>query len=187
MFGFAVLLNSDVVIVKNRFSPAEAGLYAAVATLGKTALWLPAAVTALLLPKVVDRHARKQPATGLVRQSLWVTGLLCGALNAAFFLFPEPIVRAFFGAGYLASARLLGPYGLAMTVYSLVNVWLFYYIAAQDRWYAWALMVGAAVQGALLFVLPHTLAAVVSLLLGTGCCLFLGGAWRLWRREARGG
>jgi O-antigen/teichoic acid export membrane protein len=185
MVGFAVLLYSDVVIVKNRFSPSDAGLYGAVATLGKVVLWLPAAVTVLLLPKVADKHTRRQPTAPLVRKGLLVTGLLCSVLAGACFLFPEVTMRAFFGGPYLAHSWLLGPYGLAMTVYSVVDVWLFYHIAVQDSWYAWALVAGAMGQVALLLMLPATLAAVIGVLIGTGCCLFVAGAWRLWRQEIR--
>jgi O-antigen/teichoic acid export membrane protein len=174
---FAVLTNGDVFIVRSRFSPTEAGLYAAVATLGKTTFWLSGAVVMLLFPKAAERHARGQPTRGILRTSLLAVLGLCGSVTAVFFLFPSPIVRIFFGEQYLARASLLGPYGLAMTFYALVNVWLFYYLAVQERRYGYVLLAGVVLQGLLLALLPLDLTVVVGALLGLGVCLSLVGMW----------
>jgi len=177
MVCFAILTNSDVILVKSRFSPTEAGLYSAVATLGKITLWLPGAVVALLLPKAAELHVREEPTAGLARESLLTMGLLCGSITVAFFLFPTPIVHTLFGEQYLANASLLGWYGLAMTLYSLVNVWFFYYLAVQEKRYSYVLLAGATLQVVLLMILPLNPTAVVGILIGTGTCLSLIGMW----------
>jgi O-antigen/teichoic acid export membrane protein len=174
---FSVLINSDVIMVKSRFSPTEAGLYSAIATLGKTTFWLSGAVVALLLPKATEQHTRGQPVARLLRKSMLAVGVLCGSITAVFFLFPSLIVGAFFGEQYLANASLLGLYGLTMTLYSLVNVWLFYYLAVQKKRYSYALLAGAILQTALLLILPPTLTVIVSVLIGNGVCLSLMGMW----------
>jgi O-antigen/teichoic acid export membrane protein len=172
---FAVLINSDVILVKSRFSPTEAGLYSAVATLGKIAFWLSGAVVMLLLPKATEQHARGQSAVGLVRKSLLSVTLLCGGVTVAFFLLPSFIVRIFFGEQYLANASLLGLYGLAMTLYSLVNVWLFYYLAMQDHRYGYMLLFGVVLLVACLTLFGSGLAQVVVIMIGSGIVLYLGG------------
>jgi O-antigen/teichoic acid export membrane protein len=174
---FAVLANGDVIIVKSRFSPTEAGLYSAIATLGKTTFWLSGAVVMLLLPKATEQYARGQSATGLARKGLLGAGLLCGSATAVFFLFPSLIVGTFFGKQYLDNASLLGPYALAMTFYSLVNVWLFYFLAVQKKRYSYVLLVGAVLQVILLTILPLDLTVVVGVLIGVGVCLSLAGIW----------
>ena len=177
--AFTVVTNMDVVIVKSNFIPEEAGLYSAVATTGKIALYLPSAVATLLLPKVAIRNANGERTTLLLYKGLAVVGGLCGAVTLVFFLFASPVVQLLFGAPYLPQARLLGPYGLAMTLYALCNIWLAYYLALQERRYSYALLGVAIVQAVLLPVLSSNLFEVVAILIGGGMLLNLLGGWLL--------
>ena len=172
---FAVLINSDVILVKSRFSPTEAGLYSAVVTLGRIAFWLSGAVVMLLLPKAAERHALGRSAVGLVRKSLLSVTLLCGGITVAFFLFPSLIMGAFFGEQYLVNASFLGLYGLAMTLYSLANVWLIYYLAVEEKRYAYVLLIGVVLLITLLTLSASDLTQVVVILVGVGIALCLGG------------
>ena len=181
LLAFAMLTNSDLIIVKSRFSPDEAGLYAAAAALGKVTLWLPAAVGVLLLPKATEQHARMQSSASLVWKSLLATGLLCGGFIIVFFLFPTPLVRVLFGELYVAHASLLGLYALAMMLFSLVNVCLYYYLAVQEKRYGYFLLAGAALLVLLLMTLPLTMAVVIELMIGIGACLSLVGVWGILR------
>lgn len=185
MTAFTVLTNMDVVIVKSNFIPAEAGLYSAVATTGKIALYLPAAVATLLLPKVAIRNANGESTTLLLYKSLGVVGGLCGAVALVFFLFASPVVRLLFGAPYLSQARLLGPYGLAMTLYALCNIWLAYYLALQQRHYSYALLGVAIVQAILLSASSSNLFEAVAILIGGGVILNLLGVWLLLSQRRR--
>jgi O-antigen/teichoic acid export membrane protein len=184
---FAVLTNGDVILVKSRFTPTESGLYSAVATLGKTTLWLSSAVVMLLLPKVTEQHAHGQPTLSLVRKSLLAVGLLCGGVTSVFFLSPSFIVEAMFGRQYLNNASLLGWYGLAMTFYSLVNVWLVYYIAIQEKRYAYILSAGVVLLVISLTLWVFNLTQVVMVMVGVGGILCLGGeilSRGRWQRSA---
>jgi O-antigen/teichoic acid export membrane protein len=173
--AFTMLINSDLIVVKNRFSPTEAGLYSAIATLGKITLWLPGAIGVLLLPKVTERHAHRQSTVSLLWKGLLATCLLCGGFIVVFFLFPTPLMRILFGEPYVVHASLLGLYGLAMTFYSLVNVWLYYYLAVQEKRYSYVLLAGAVLQVILLMILRLTMTGVIELMIAIGACLSLIG------------
>ena len=181
LFAFTALTNMDVVIVKSRFAPEEAGLYSAISTIGKITLYLPLAAATLLLPKVAALNAHRERTVHLLHMTLWVVGGLCGMVTLAFFLFPSSIVQLLFGAGYLTWASLLGPYGLVMTLYSLCNVRLAYYLAVEDRRYSYVLLCGAIVQAMTLSALSLSLHQMVSVLIGSGVVLNLLGAWFLPR------
>jgi O-antigen/teichoic acid export membrane protein len=181
----ALLTNGDIVFVKSRFSPIAAGHYSAIATLGKTTFWLSSAIVMLLLPKAAEVHARGQSAIGLVRKSLLATVTLCGSVTLAFLFFPSLIVRAFFGEQYLAQASLLGLYGLAMTLFSLVNVWLFYYLAVEDRLYTYVFLTVVVLSLLSLLVAGSSLSRVVIILIGAGSILCLGGEFCLFVQSSR--
>lgn len=183
IFCFALLSNGDVIIVKSRFSPTDAGLYSAMAVLGKTTFWLSSAVVTLLLPKASERHARGQLAVGLARTSLLTVGLLCGSVSVAFFLFPSFLMSTLFGPHYVAYAFLLGWYGLAMSLFSLVNVWLIYYLAVQEQRYTYMLLFGVTLLATFLALFGSGPTQVVAILTGVGLVLFLGGLWLSWKRR----
>ena len=92
-----------------------------------------------------------------------------------FFFFPSPIIGTFYGKQYLVNASLLGLYGLAMTLYSLVNVWLFYYLAVHEKRYSYVLLLGAILLLASLTLFGSTPTQVVTVLVGGGLALCLGG------------
>ncbi|MGQ9628215.1 MAG: oligosaccharide flippase family protein [Anaerolineae bacterium] len=178
---FAALTNLDVVMVKSRFSPTEAGYYSAVATLGKIALYFPNAVVLLLLPKAAARHARGEPSADLLKKSLLVVSLLCGGITLWFLLFPSFTVRILFGEKYLANASLLGWYGLAMTFYALVNVQMFYYLAVQKMRYTYLLLGGAILLMLALSLPGLSLGKVVFILISVGFALNVTGSWIMGR------
>ena len=187
LFAFTALVNMDVVIVKSRFTPEEAGLYSAISTIGKITLYLPLAAATLLLPKVAVLNTQHERTVHLLHRTLWIVGGLCGMVTLAFFLFPSLIVQLLFGAGYLTWASLLGPYGLIMALYSLCNIWLSYYLALEDRRYSYVLLCGAILQAVTLSTLSLSLPQIVTVLIGSGVVLNLLGAWflRLPRSEDR--
>lgn len=52
--GYAVLMNADVMLVKRFFDPAEAGLFARAATIGRSIVFLPLPIAGAMFPKVVS-------------------------------------------------------------------------------------------------------------------------------------
>jgi hypothetical protein len=66
-----------------------------------------------------------------------------------------------------------------MTLYSLCNIWLAYYLALEDRRYSYVLLCGAVLQAVTLSTLPLSLSQMVTVLAGSGVVLNLLGAWFL--------
>lgn len=183
MICFTILTNIDVILVKSRFTPTESGLYSAVATLGKITLWLPGAVVMLLFPKAAEQHARGKSTVGLLRKSMLIVCLLCGATTTTFFVFSSLIMRVCFGVQYATNASLLGFYGLAMTIYSLVNVWLNYFLAMREKRYSYVLLFGAGLLLVSLALFGSTLSHIVTILIGDALMLCWGGELLLLLRR----
>jgi O-antigen/teichoic acid export membrane protein len=171
---YAVLTYSDTIIVKSRFLPTEAGLYSAVATLGRLTLF-PSVMATLLMPKATDKHARGRSTIATLRKTLLAVGLLCGTITLVFMAFPTHLVRILFGEQYLANASFLGLYALAMMLYALINVWLIYYLAINDKRYTYVLLAGTVLLVTLLALLPLSFTRVVFVLVGIGVALNLAG------------
>ncbi|MCK4726970.1 MAG: oligosaccharide flippase family protein, partial [Anaerolineales bacterium] len=131
LLAFMVLMNIDTIAVKSRFLPLEAGLYSAVATIGRVVLYVSTAVVTLMFPRVAGEHAQGNPTSKFAWRALLVTvGLSCIGL-LIFSLRPELIMRLLFGQQFLGEAALLVPYSIAMLFLAVVNVWMLYFLAVQ--------------------------------------------------------
>ncbi len=183
MLAFMVLMNIDTIAVKSRFLPLEAGLYSAVATIGRVVLYVSTAVVTLMFPRVAGEHAQGNPTSRLALRALLVTvGLSCIGL-LIFALSPELVMRLLFGQQFLGEAALLVPYSIAMLLLAVVNVWMLYFLAVQEKFYTVFLLAGAALVFFVLFTFQLSLTDVVWVLTICNASLVLVGGWLLWRRN----
>lgn len=184
---FAVLTNSDVIFAKMSFSPEEAGFYSAVATIGKTILWISGALVTLLLPRAAVQHAREERNSTVLIRSLMSVTLLCGGASIFLFIFKVSIMRTFFGEQYLSQAQLLGTYGAAMVIYSFVNVWLFYYLAVHDDRYPYLLLLVTTIFLVSLLLYGDSMQKAIFLMVLSGLILCLAGGGLYLARGGQNG
>jgi len=127
----AVPSSVDVMLVTHFFNATDAGHYNAVATLGKVVMFLPMAVSFVLLPRAIERHALGLPTRAILLRSLLYAFALSGAVTAVYWLASEQIVRLFFGETYAEAGTLVGWYGTAMLLFSLDFVLIHYSLAVR--------------------------------------------------------
>ena len=127
------------------------------------------------MAKATEKHAKGWSTSASLRKTLLAVGLLCGTITAAFFVFPTFLVGTLFGEQYLAHASFLGFYSFAMMLFALVNVWLIYYLAVNDKRYTYVLLAGTTLLVALLILFSFNFSQVVIILLGVGIALYLAG------------
>jgi O-antigen/teichoic acid export membrane protein len=114
--ALAVLLSSDVLLVKHFFAPGPAGEYAAVVALSRALYYAAAGVAIVLFPKVVFRESRGASGSPLVWLSVGlvitggIVGLVVLTLASSFFL------SAFAGQAYVGGAAYLPLYAAGMTL-----------------------------------------------------------------------
>lgn len=183
LLAFAFLVNADVILVKNRFPPEEAGLYSAMAVLGKAVLYFPASITGVLLPLVVGRTVRGERALPLLLGSLGAVVVLCAMFAVPFALFPVRALGLLFGATYAGYASLLGSYSIAMMLYAMANVWLIYAIGRQRLGYPLMLTAIALAEMVALAMVPLKLETVVMVVVSGGAAavaLAVVESARLW-------
>jgi O-antigen/teichoic acid export membrane protein len=162
--GQVVINNIDILMVKHYFPPSEAGLYAAVALVGRLLYFATWSVTSAMFPisagATVEREGRRVLAIPL----LFVTGL-----SAVFVLilasFPDLVINVLFGSGFHeVSARvreLLTMNAVATGIYALAVVLITYEMSrriANTGWFQLAvslmLVAGvAAFHGSLMEVI----------------------------------
>jgi O-antigen/teichoic acid export membrane protein len=112
--ALAVLLSSDLLLVKHFFAPGPAGEYAAVVALSRALYYAAAGVAIVLFPKVIFRESQGTSGSPVVWLSValvvtgGVVGLVVLTVGSSFFL------SAFAGKAYIGGATYLPWYAAGM-------------------------------------------------------------------------
>jgi O-antigen/teichoic acid export membrane protein len=144
--GFALLSNLDVLLAKLFLPAHEVGIYAALATVGKVVIFLPAAVAVVLVPNA----ARARPGSRDRIRVLRIAAVLVLGAAAVFAVpaavAPELVIRSMFGARYLAATDGVLPIVCAGAGLAFLYLLVVYSVTVQDRRWTWLLVFGVAFQ-----------------------------------------
>lgn len=172
--GITSLYSSDIILVRHFFDGNNAGLYAALAILGKIIFYASSAIAMVLFPVVAERSANKNGTKNLVWSAVaGVTAVSC-SLVILYFLFPEIIIRLLFGNAYSGAKNLLGLFGLFLALFSIGNI-IVTACLASGKTKIWIIpVVCAAAQIIGISVLHATISSVIMLNIGICALLVLG-------------
>lgn len=121
--------NSDVILAKHFFNAKDAGLYAAIALIGRVVFFGTWTIVTLLFPKVIQREKQGLPHFSLFWISFGVVAAFGAMVIAGSYLVPELIINILFGAEYLVVSDLLWKYAVATSLFALANVFAYYYMS----------------------------------------------------------
>jgi O-antigen/teichoic acid export membrane protein len=144
--AFAVISNLDVVLARLYLSHHDAGVYAAVATVGKVITFLPAAIAVAVVPSAARAHHSTGDSNRVLRvaAALVAGTALLAAVPAV--IDPDLVISVMFGHGYEAARSGVLPIVAAGAGLAMVNLLVVYSIAIRDQQWAWVLALGAGIQ-----------------------------------------
>jgi glycosyltransferase involved in cell wall biosynthesis/O-antigen/teichoic acid export membrane protein len=146
LFGlgaFWLLVETDLVLARHFLGEHDAGLFSAGGLLSRSILFLPAAVCWVALPRFSESGGRGESARRWLRGAIGVTAVLSAATLVALVVLREWVVELAFGNRYLPAADLLPVLGVAMALFSVANLLVYFHVAAESR--AWQLLLFGAV------------------------------------------
>ena len=117
--AFALLYSIDIIFARHFLAPQEAGWYGALSTLGKIIYFLVSPLSLVLFPMASRKKSQEEKSDRLFRFSFSLAILIAIFLTAAYFLFPNLILRVFYGEQFLPAATYLGLFGVFLSFYSL--------------------------------------------------------------------
>ncbi|MGZ4370866.1 MAG: hypothetical protein ACXVRQ_01535, partial [Gaiellaceae bacterium] len=161
LVGIALLTHVDILIVKARFTGDETGAYAAASAFARVGFFLPATILAVLFPRTAARQARGEETEDILGRSLLVTAVFCGALALFYAAAGVGLVSTTFGPDFAEGGAILGPFALAIGLFSIANVLVGYHLSRGETRYAWIVAAGVVVQVAALATIPSSLRGVV--------------------------
>ncbi len=113
-----VFTQVDVILVKARANPAEAGAFAIVVLIGRIVTFTTQAVSTPLLPAIVERVRRGRRASDLLGAAMGAILVVGVPLVVFTLLIPERVITILFGSQHIAAAPFLGLYALGMLAHS---------------------------------------------------------------------
>jgi O-antigen/teichoic acid export membrane protein len=146
----------DVILVKHFFNSQTAGFYAGLSLIGKVIFYFTAPIPAVMFPLLVKRHASGASFNNLFYLALILVILPSVAMTSFYFLFPNFVINLFLGGReYLYIVPYLGIFGLYLTVFSLVNVCVNFFLSLNKTNIS-AIVVLAAVSQIILIYIFHS-------------------------------
>ena len=172
LFSFALLTNMDLQLISPFFSKDDAGYFAVARMIGKIILYLPAAITIVMFPKISEYHTLDKDTIPVLKKCLWIVGAIC--LGAGFICcaFPELILELLAGKVYPQCIPLVVPFALSMSFYALSSVFLYYYLSVHNMKFIYVFMVFAFLQAALIVLFHSSLLQVLYIMVICSIALF---------------
>lgn len=121
--------NTDILLVKHYFPSDQAGLYAALAMIGRVVFFVAWMFAMVLLPNVIAAEKAGQDSRPLLWKYIMYTTVLGVLISGFSFLFPEFIINMLFGSLYISIAPLLWLYALATSLFAISNIFAYYFLS----------------------------------------------------------
>ncbi len=169
----AVPTALDVMVARHFFSSQVAGLYAVTALLGKIVIFIPLAISQVMLPKVAESYFRGGATFGLIARSLALDLMTALCVAATFWLIPAMVIGTLFGPSYLGAAPVVQWYGLALVPFTLIFVVTRYSLAIDNFRYIFALLGYTVLEAAGMLIFHQSPLHIVATI-GVSSSLFLG-------------
>ena len=161
LIAFSALTNADIIAAKASLPSDVAGTYASAALIGKIALYVPAAISLVLLPRATALIERGGNAFRPVWLTLVTVALIGVSVTLGMAVLPDSVITTIFGPDYAAATNLIVPLSAVMTVAAVLNVHLTLSLASQERAFPLLLMGVALLHIGLLSVWHSSPEAIV--------------------------
>ena len=116
------LYSSDVILVKHFFSSHDAGIYAALSTLGKIIFFGSGPIASVMFPLVSQRHSRGAKYNKILIYSLAATVAVAIFISMFYYLFPTFAISLLYGSAYVNTASLLVWFGIFISLFTLSSL-----------------------------------------------------------------
>jgi O-antigen/teichoic acid export membrane protein len=185
LVAFSAMTNLDILVAKAALPSHAAGTYAVASLVGKVTVYVPIAISLVLLPRAVSLRERGEDSFRPVFLSV-ATVVGFGVIYSLLLLVvPRSLVELAFGSSFGDARQLLAPCALAMTLCGVVNIKLVIAFAARAHRFVAITLLGVAVQVLLMWRF-HASAYQILLATGAGATLAitldeLSSPFALWR------
>ena len=178
VFIAALFLTSftsmDVILVKHFFDPRIAGFYAGLSLIGKVIFYFTAPIPAVMFPLLVKRHATGRNFINIFYLALILVLLPSVSITFFYFIFPDFVIRLFLGGrDYLYVAGYLGLFGIYLTIFSMVNVCVNFFLSLGKTKIAYLVIMAALAQIILIYIFHENFYQIIGASIFTSLVLLI--------------
>jgi O-antigen/teichoic acid export membrane protein len=158
--GQVMMSNIDILLVKHFFDPQRAGLYAAVALVGRLLYFAAWQVVSAMFPISAASKPGEKNGHMLLTPLLLVAGMAV-AFILILTLAPKFIIGTLFGENFLQAEALFGLYAAATGIYALAVVLMTYEMSRRIANTGWLQLVMSGLMALCISIFHDTLEQVI--------------------------
>lgn len=163
VLGLTSLYTTDIILVKHFFPAFQAGLYAALAIMGKIIFFASNAVPMVMFPLVSERYENGGRYRPFLSQSLILVSGLSAGITGFYFLFPKFMINILYGPSFLAASSYLGLFGIFISLYTLSSVLTSFFLSIRKTKVAFFVLSAAIIQIALIWLFHASILQVIQI------------------------
>lgn len=162
--GINYLFSADTLLAKHYLGAESAGIYAAASVLARVVYFLGLSVAGAMFPEVATLHARDQAHLHVVDLALLMVSGIGVALILAYFALPNLVLLPY-GSGFAAARTYLGFFALALTMLTLANLVINYFLSIARASFIIPLMGGCILETLLIVFFHSSIWQILSMVL----------------------
>jgi len=164
VFSMTSLITTDVILVKHFFSPQAAGLYAGLSLIGRVIFYFTSPITMVMFPLLIKRYNLGKNFNNLFYLALFLVLIPSLAVTGFYFLFPQFVINLFLaGRDYLSIAKYAGLFGLNLTIFALINLFVTFFLSLNRTKIAPLVVLAALLQIVLISIFHSSFYQVIGI------------------------
>lgn len=179
----SLLFLSDMILVKHFFSPEAAGNYGALALVARIIFFIASPIVAVMFPLTAGARIVSEAKRFLAR-TVFTTFVLSMPVLFFYFLFPGFVIKILVSGKFTQISPFLGWLGLAMFLYSLINVFSQYFLSLGKSSYLFPLAGGIVFQVVLISFWHKSFSEVIAAVCLTMAATLIG-LFTLYLKDVR--
>ena len=181
---FMFLVNSDMILARHWFSPAESGYYSLGQMVGKIFLFLPGAISMVLFPRTAGLSAKAMDTRSTLKKSLIYTGFLCILAVFLYNAAPGLVLKVLTGKVSREAIELGRLFSISMTLYTLGFVLITYFLSIKDFRFIKYLMFCTGIQCAGFMFFHKNPAQIQLVMCAVAACMLIINLMLAYRKTA---
>lgn len=153
----------DLILVKHFFPSETAGLYAALAILGRIVFFGTAPITHVMFPIVARKHANGERYFKVLQLSIALICIVSLGVIGFYYFFPTLLLGLLYGQSYLAGGALLWWFALFMGILSIAMLLTQFYLSIGKTSVVYLFILAAILQALLIWFIHPDILAVIQL------------------------
>ena len=132
VLGMTSLISTDILLVKHFFDPRQAGVYAGLSLVGKVIFFFTGSIGGVMFPLIVKKHAKNENYNNIFKMAIAVVLIPSVFISTFYFLYPDFSINFFIkNEIYRSASGLLGLFGVFITIYSLISLFVYYFLSIK--------------------------------------------------------